>query len=255
MRSKAVKPAPHIGVNHDDTNFTAQINRHQHRTSDEKRVGHDFTKARLKELRGLCERKVFQVVQRSSVPEDLRVYGTKWVDRIKHLEDGSPYMKSRLVSQNYRDSAATTIPTRSPTISRWAQWLALCFAAMCPEIDSYTRNISQAYVQSEDKLSREVYLEPPAEMDLAEDFVLKAIKPLYGIPESGVYWFATYHRHRKERLRMSPSKADPCFLYRKEKENHAIISVPNVAILQVDDSFGNGSESFLQDENKEIQRT
>ncbi len=77
-------------------------------------------------------------------------------------------LEKGLVSRNYRDSADSIVPTHSTTISRWAKRLALCFSAVHPERDSNTRDINQAYVQSEETFSREVYLVPPAEMDLAE---------------------------------------------------------------------------------------
>ncbi len=54
----------------------------------------------------------------------------------------------------------------------------------------YTNAITRkAYVQSGENLSRDVYLETPEEMNLDNQFVLKAAKPLYGIPESGLHWY------------------------------------------------------------------
>lgn len=38
------------------------------------------------------------------------------------------------------------------------------------------------------------------------------IKPLYGIPESGVHWFMTYHGHRVTELKMISLTCDPCLL-------------------------------------------
>ena len=98
-------------------------------------------------------------------------------------------LKSRVVARNYRDAAAKSVPTTSPTVSRWAQRAMLCIAAMCPSKSTYLRDISQAYTQSESKLAREVYLEAPSEFGVSEEFVLRAVRPLYGIPEAGLYWF------------------------------------------------------------------
>lgn len=39
-------------------------------------------------------------------------------------------------------------------------------------------------------------------MNLDDDEVLIARKPLYGIPESGLHWFSTYHSHHVKRLQM-----------------------------------------------------
>ncbi len=66
---------------------------------------------------------------------------------------------------------------------------------MCPDRETYIHDNSQAYVQSESMLSREIYLEPLAEKHIADEFILRAVKHLYGIPESGLYWYDTYHSH------------------------------------------------------------
>ncbi|KAI0997706.1 hypothetical protein K3495_g10483 [Podosphaera aphanis] len=38
-------------------------------------------------------------------------------------------------------------------------------------------------------------------------------RPLYGIPEAGTQWRATYNKHHRENLRMVSSTYDPCLLY------------------------------------------
>jgi len=37
------------------------------------------------------------------------------------------------------------------------------------------------------------------------------LKPLYGITKTGIYWWATYSKHYKEKLLMTTSIFDPCF--------------------------------------------
>ena len=93
--------------------------------------GNDFSEARKKELKGLQEGKVFQVVHRSKVPKGMRVYSTGWVDTVKIKGDGTTMLKSRLVEGNFRDAAAKSVPTTSPTVLRWAQRVMMCIAAMC----------------------------------------------------------------------------------------------------------------------------
>lgn len=180
----------------------------------------------------------------------MRIYGTRWVDTLKTNEDGSTKEISRLVAQNYREIFSREIPTKSPTISRFGQRLALCIAAMYPTHIPYVRDITQAYIQSKDNLLRQVYLRPPEEMNLSEDAILLAVKPLYGIPESGLYWFITYRDHHVKKLNMKQCKADNCLLYNHEKDSSEKI-FPNITILQVDDSFGCGSQTFLQDEERQ----
>lgn len=204
-----------------------------------------FTDSRRTELRELIKREVFKVVPRKQVPNGTRIYGTRWVDSIKTV-DGKTVQKSRIVAQNFRDSGAVSISTRSPTVSRFAQRVAIASAALFPQHKSFVRDISQAYVQSSTTLERDVYLTPPMEMCLPDDMVLKAVKPIYGVPESGLHWFATYHKHHIKQLDMKPCRADICLLYRRKQKD-----CKGVTALQVDDSFAHGDEKFLIDEEKE----
>lgn len=75
---------------------------------------------------------------------------------------------------------------------------------MFPEHKAYTQDISQAYIQSELHLERSVFLTPPPEMELSDNKGLLARKSLYGIPKSGLHWFATYHKNYKENLQNDP---------------------------------------------------
>lgn len=109
------------------------------------------------------KQKVFEIVPLSSVSKGKRVYGTRWVDVVKSA-NGKTFEKSRLVAQNYRDRDAITIPTRSPTISIFGERIAVDTAAMFPEHVAFTRDISQAYIQSKGKLNRKIYLRPPKEL-------------------------------------------------------------------------------------------
>ena len=44
-----------------------------------------------------------------------------------------------------------------------------------------------AYIQSHTQLERDVYIRAPDKLGLEEVYVLKVVKPLYGIPESGLH--------------------------------------------------------------------
>jgi len=60
-----------------------------------------FKEFRREELYGLMKAKVFEVVDKSSVPHGKRIYGTKWVEIIKKRVDSSTKAKSRLVAQKF----------------------------------------------------------------------------------------------------------------------------------------------------------
>ena len=72
-----------------------------------------------------------------------------------------------------------------------------------------------------------------------------AVRPLYGIPESGLQWFATYHKRHFHFLDMKESTADRCLLYRNEK-----CKLKGMTLIQVDDSAGHGTRGILNIEEK-----
>lgn len=198
---------------------------------------HTFEQSRAREVKGVLDENVFEIVDRTNIPRGCRIYGTRWVDSLKPKEDGSVLEKSRLVAQNYRDFSARNIPTKAPTISKMGERIALTIAVMHPEGEAYIRDITQAYVQSKSELEREVYLEPVPEMNLPATKVLRAINPLYGVPESGLHCFITYRDHHEEKLKLRCCTVDKCLLFRRDHYNQ----VPDIVMLQVEDSFGAGS--------------
>lgn len=80
-------------------------------------------------------------------------------------------------------------------------------------------------------------------MNLSEDDVVLAVKPLYGILESVLIWIITYQYHYKTENGIK-QKADQCVLYRRYKNMSE-----GLTLLQEDDSFGFESKGFLKDED------
>ena len=93
---------------------------------------------------------------------------------------------------------------------------AACKLAAYPNTALMLRDISQAYVQSNSRLSRNFFVNPNADirrvLGLGDDKLLRIIKPLYVIPEAGNHWFSTYSRHHIEILHMKPSTYDACLM-------------------------------------------
>jgi hypothetical protein len=88
----------------------------------------------------------------------------------------------------------------------------------------------------------------PPEMDLNKDELLLAKKPLYSVPESWLHWFLTYHGHHTDNLVMRVSNEDTFLLYHRIIEERGAEKTDELTILQVDDSFGHGTEAFLDSE-------
>lgn len=51
----------------------------------------------------------------------------------------------------------------------------------------FSTDVTQAYLQSAEKLMRDVYVKPSKEFELQPDQVLKLFKPPYGLAEIGDY--------------------------------------------------------------------
>jgi hypothetical protein len=71
-------------------------------------------------------------------------------------------------------------------------------------------------------------------------------KPLYGIPEAGTHWWATYHKHHREKLEMVTSTYDPCLLISTAKGAFGVVG------MQTDDTLILGSDDFAKLEEKEL---
>lgn len=82
-------------------------------------------------------------------------------------------------------------------------------------------------------------------MKLQDDDALLALKPLYGIPESGLHWFLSFQNHDVGNVNMKPTKLDPFILSCRNGTK-----LKGVTEIQVEDSFGHGNEKFLDEEEK-----
>jgi hypothetical protein len=208
-----------------------------------------YTDSRHKEINGLLEKGVFQLVNITTVPHGTRIFNSRFVDEIKNKGTDHAFEKSRLVVQAYNDYEKELVLTQSPTIQRASQRLILALAPTLCSTSVYLRDISQAYVQSTTLLNRDFYVRPPKEINeilqLGKNTILKVIKPLYGIPEAGNHWFNTYHRHHTEKLSMTESTFDPCLLY-----SHNIGF--GIVGLQTDDTLFLGDNAFATAEEVKL---
>lgn len=68
--------------------------------------------------------------------------------------------------------------------------------------------------------------------------VLKVVRPLYGISESGLNWYLTDFDHHVKELGMEVSKDDPCVIYRRVEGR-----LDRLVLMQADDTLGWGRPS------------
>ena len=199
-----------------------------------------FKDARRKELRGIIDNKNFKAVKRSSVAKRSRIFGTRIIDAFKTVGDITN-LKSWLIAQNYQEKNAKSIAKKSPTIQLASERIVCITGAWHKNNKPYNRDTPQAYIETKTKLDRLIYLEAPEEMRLQPDECLLVIRPLYGIPDSGIHWFLAIQDYHITNLGMVPATIDPCLL---SKIDNWIMQ--GVTAMQVDDTFGHGSDFFLE---------
>jgi Reverse transcriptase (RNA-dependent DNA polymerase) len=192
-----------------------------------------FQESRQKEINGLFDHGVFEVVDVSDLPADSQVFRSRFVDEIKFAGTDKAYEKSRFVVQGYNDEGKSQILTQAPTIQRASQRLLLSLAPSFRQkgMRIYLRDISQAYTQSTTPLARNVFIKPPADLGYPESKLLRVVQPLYGLAEAGTHWFNTYHRHHCEKLNMASSTFDPCLLVEASNPTKGVIG------MQTDDTL------------------
>lgn len=86
-----------------------------------------------------------------------RVYGSHFVDLIKNGGKPNAFEKSRLVVQALNDSDHGLL-THVPAVQRSSLCPLLSLCAIDPNLSFFTRDISQAYVQSETAVQRRNYV-------------------------------------------------------------------------------------------------
>ncbi|KAI1002382.1 hypothetical protein K3495_g5815 [Podosphaera aphanis] len=209
-----------------------------------------FKELRLKEIDELMEKGAFEVIQLSNIPAGIRIFYSRFVDEVKFRGTNKAFEKSRLVVQAYNDHEKGLVLTQSLTVQRVSQRLILCMASCIPNTNLYLRDISQAYVKSATKLNRDFFIRPPpelkVELGLEENALLKAVKPLYGVPEAGNHWFCTYHNHHSKELFMTQSTFDSYLLYYHKPGLLGIVG------LQTDDTFFLANDCFANEEQTKL---
>lgn len=60
---------------------------------------------------------------------------------------------------------------------------------------SFSTNVNQAYLQSKEKLPREIYVNPTKEFELSPKLMLKLLKPIYLLPNRSDCRGRTIHKH------------------------------------------------------------
>ncbi len=140
----------------------------------------DFKQAVEDEINGLIYRGVFTETRRSNFTkallEKMLIIRAKLILAVK--EPGKPEQrkKSRIVAEavHSKDWDKRMIMTYSPTVGRSSVRVMLSVATG-QKLPIFTRDIGQAYVSTNTKILREVFLIPPKELGMDPDVIWKSV--------------------------------------------------------------------------------
>lgn len=102
----------------------------------------------------------------------------------------------------------------STTVQSSSFPLLLAFASIF-WFNIWTLDITQAYLQSVEPLSRDIFFKNPApEFELDPDHFFKLLRPLYEVCDASDLYHINIDRHHREDLEMTPLFIDPALYYR-----------------------------------------
>lgn len=193
-------------------------------------------------MSGLIQDGTFVEMSEDYIEGTPRICGSCSIDELKNAGENLR-SKRRLVAQTYGNEGAATFATKTPTVQRFSQRLVLFIEAFFPGMAPYTRKPTETYIKSHIPQERDVYIRPPRELDLDLGQAFKVLKLLCGIPECGLHWYLTYLAHHLEVLQMQCARSDPFVLIRERD-----VLIDGLVLLQIDESLGLVTESFLRHE-------
>ena len=122
--------------------------------------------------------------------------------------------KARFVVQGYRDKLKTSLFHNNPNVRPHSVRLLIGLASVLG-YRLFSTDVTQAYLQSADKLMRDVYLKPLKEFELAPDKMIKLLKALYCLADSGDYWGKTLSEHLRKDIGMKSTLGDEALLSKR----------------------------------------
>jgi hypothetical protein len=169
--------------------------------------------AKAKEIQGLMDRETFEVVMREEIPAFANIIGSRFVMALYYTETEQPVWKAGFAAQCHTDAERHTLVQNAKSLRQTSIRLIVALAAMFGFKVS-SGDVSQAYLQAVDRLARQVYLRPTRELRLRPGAVLKLLRPLYELADSGDAWANTFFCHVRHDLKMSNLDSDMAFFSR-----------------------------------------
>jgi hypothetical protein len=198
------------------------------------------------EVRGLFIRGAFSLAHVEAVHSHADIIGTRNITRLKHFDTIGEEAKARLIIQGCQGAEKNRIMSNAPTVSHASISTLISFAAN-KDNPVWTKDATQAFLQRKDTFSRDLYARLPLELrSVFKCYVLMMLKPLYGTKEAGTYWNAAYSGDWKQKVGVTSSTQDPCFI--TATRNQAKDAPHGIAAILVDYTLMTGNKQFAKSE-------
>ena len=180
-------------------------------------------------------------------PPGANIVGCRWVFRLKQDASGAIVRyRARLVAQGYSQVPGVDFfDTYAPVANLASIRVVLALAAR-NDFEIHQIDIKSAYLNGEFEKNEVIYMKLPPGLDLTQDrsLVLRLLRPLYGLRQSGRHWYRKLWQILRDALRMRRCEVDQAVFYRVE--GAAVI----VIVAHVDDLTIVTSSSALMGEVK-----
>ena len=215
-----------------------------------------FQEEKKAELLQLLQKGTYEIVPAKDIPTGSVVLGSRFVLVVKEPDSANPRRKARFVILGHKDPEKGRIVHEAPTVTK-ASIRVLLILSRIHNYPVWSRDVKQAFVQSKENLKRDVYIRPPRNQSVLETLgaepnsALRAIKPLYGLPEAPTNWWCTISAYHEAELKMQHCVLDPClfFLHAEDTTSNDGIVIEGVQAILVDDTLGTGDSIFEQKES------
>ena len=224
--------------NDDPVNYT-QVKKHRDKE--------EWWKAMCTEFQNIEKKDVWEVVDKSTVPENRQIIGNRWVYAKK--DDGR--FGARTVAKGYSQIPGKDFQeNHAPVVNDTTFHLVLCWM-MLHKLEAGQFDIETAFLYGD--LDEEIWMEFPEGYEryleqihqVYTDPAIQCVRlkrALYGLVQAARQWWKKF-REKMLALNFKASEADPCLFIRTNPNNEVISFV----ILYVDDGGIIGTQDTIDE--------
>lgn len=173
---------------------------------------------------------------KTSMPNDRKVIGCRWVFKIKRNGKGEiATYKARLVAQGFTQTAGIDYDETFAAVAKSQTFRMLLAKAGKEKLSIKQYDVASAFLNG--NLKEDIYMKPPPGYEEG-NFVLKLNKSLYGLKQAARVWYNTLSNALKS-AGFTKSSNDPCLHIFRERNSTCYV------ISHVDDLLFVGSSLKL----------